>query len=150
MIGGSAWESNPPGTRKVPPNGFEVREAHRDLSAPPKRSITYYLFTSKRDSALRQHSSRPAAPDSSFFFFITGSPYWHRNGTTKTGTGISRLFDILDFPADAEGSCNIFTNRGIAGGRPRVIDNGFNLVHIGISICKAIFGNVCLGYLSHD
>ncbi len=32
--GGSAWESNPPKTLKVPPNGFEVREAHRDLSAP--------------------------------------------------------------------------------------------------------------------
>jgi hypothetical protein len=34
MNGGSAWESNPPGTRKAPRNGFEVREAHRDLSAP--------------------------------------------------------------------------------------------------------------------
>jgi len=32
--GGSAWESNPPKTLLTPPNGFEVREAHRDLSAP--------------------------------------------------------------------------------------------------------------------
>jgi len=34
-FGGSAWESNPPKTLLMPPNGFEVREAHRDLSAPP-------------------------------------------------------------------------------------------------------------------
>ena len=32
--GGSAWESNPPKTLLMPPNGFEVREAHRDSSAP--------------------------------------------------------------------------------------------------------------------
>jgi len=32
--GGSAWESNPPKTLRMPPNGFEVREAHRDSSAP--------------------------------------------------------------------------------------------------------------------
>ncbi len=32
--GGSAWESNPPKTLLMPPNGFEVREAHRDPSAP--------------------------------------------------------------------------------------------------------------------
>jgi len=31
--GGSAWESNPPETF-VPPDGFEVREAHRDSTAP--------------------------------------------------------------------------------------------------------------------
>jgi len=35
--GGSAWESNPPKTLLTPPNGFEVREAHRDLSAPRPR-----------------------------------------------------------------------------------------------------------------
>jgi hypothetical protein len=33
-FGGSAWESNPPKTALLPPNGFEVREAHRDSSAP--------------------------------------------------------------------------------------------------------------------
>ena len=33
-FGGSVWESNPPKTLLMPPNGFEVREAHRDLSAP--------------------------------------------------------------------------------------------------------------------
>jgi hypothetical protein len=33
-IGGSAWESNPPRTGLPPRNGFEDREAHRDLSAP--------------------------------------------------------------------------------------------------------------------
>jgi len=33
-IGGSAWESNPPKTGLLPPNGVEVREAHRDSSAP--------------------------------------------------------------------------------------------------------------------
>ena len=32
--GGSAWGSNPPETCLMPPNGFEVREAHRDSSAP--------------------------------------------------------------------------------------------------------------------
>ena len=32
--GGSAWESNPPRTLLTPPNGVEVREAHRDSSAP--------------------------------------------------------------------------------------------------------------------
>jgi len=34
--GGSAWESNPPKTLLMPPNGFEVREAHRDSSAPER------------------------------------------------------------------------------------------------------------------
>jgi hypothetical protein len=33
-IGGSVWESNPPKTLLMPPDGFEVREAHRDSSAP--------------------------------------------------------------------------------------------------------------------
>ncbi len=33
-IGGSVWESNPPKTLLTPPNGFEVRKAHRDSSAP--------------------------------------------------------------------------------------------------------------------
>ena len=33
-VGGSAWESNPPKTILMPPNGFEVREAHRDSTAP--------------------------------------------------------------------------------------------------------------------
>ena len=32
--GGSVWESNPPKTLLMPPNGFEVREAHRDLNTP--------------------------------------------------------------------------------------------------------------------
>jgi len=32
--GGSVWESNPPKTFPMPPNGFEVREAHRDSTAP--------------------------------------------------------------------------------------------------------------------
>ena len=32
--GGSVWESNPPKTLLMPPNGFEVREAHRDSYAP--------------------------------------------------------------------------------------------------------------------
>ena len=34
ISGGGAWESNPPETLTTPPDGFEVREAHRDLSAP--------------------------------------------------------------------------------------------------------------------
>ena len=33
-FGGSVWESNPPKTLLTPPNGFEVRKAHRDSSAP--------------------------------------------------------------------------------------------------------------------
>ena len=33
--GGSVWESNPPKTLHMPPDGFEVREAHRDPNAPP-------------------------------------------------------------------------------------------------------------------
>ena len=32
--GGSVWESNPPKTLLTPPDGFEVREAHRDSNAP--------------------------------------------------------------------------------------------------------------------
>ena len=32
--GEGAWESNPPKTLFMPPNGVEVREAHRDSSAP--------------------------------------------------------------------------------------------------------------------
>ncbi len=32
--GGSVWGSNPPKTFLMPPDGFEVREAHRDLNAP--------------------------------------------------------------------------------------------------------------------
>lgn len=32
--GGSVWESNPPKTLLMPPNGVEVREAHRDSNAP--------------------------------------------------------------------------------------------------------------------
>jgi len=45
-FGGSAWESNPPKTLLMPPNGFEVREAHRDSSAPypaDRQSIHYPL-----------------------------------------------------------------------------------------------------------
>jgi len=34
--GGSVWGSNPPETLIMPPDGFEVREAHRDLNAPSK------------------------------------------------------------------------------------------------------------------
>ena len=34
ISGGSAWGSNPPETCLMPPNGFEVRGAHRDSSAP--------------------------------------------------------------------------------------------------------------------
>jgi transcriptional regulator with XRE-family HTH domain len=37
--GGSAWESNPPKTSEMPPNGFEVREAHRDSCAPLKLAL---------------------------------------------------------------------------------------------------------------
>ena len=29
LIGGSAWESNPPGTVLTPHTGFEVREPHQ-------------------------------------------------------------------------------------------------------------------------
>ena len=32
--GGGVWESNPPKTLLTPLNGVEVREAHRDSSAP--------------------------------------------------------------------------------------------------------------------
>ena len=32
--GGSEWVSNPPKTLLMPPDGFEVREAHRDIFAP--------------------------------------------------------------------------------------------------------------------
>ena len=32
--GGSVWESNPPKALLMPPDGFEVREAHRDSYAP--------------------------------------------------------------------------------------------------------------------
>jgi len=32
--GGSVWESNPPKTLLMPPDGFEVREAHRGSYAP--------------------------------------------------------------------------------------------------------------------
>jgi transcriptional regulator with XRE-family HTH domain len=39
--GGSVWGSNPPKTLCMPPDGFEVREAHRDLDAPLKISTTY-------------------------------------------------------------------------------------------------------------
>ena len=43
VAGGSAWESNPPRALLAPPNGFEVREAHRDLSAPEYRRLKYIL-----------------------------------------------------------------------------------------------------------
>jgi len=36
LTGGSVWESNPPKAHQVPPNGFEVRGAHRDPDAPSK------------------------------------------------------------------------------------------------------------------
>jgi hypothetical protein len=41
VTGGSAWGSNPPRTLEVPPDGFEVREAHRDLSAPPCGKVQF-------------------------------------------------------------------------------------------------------------
>ena len=41
-LGGSVWESNPPKTLLVPPDGFEVREAHRNLSAPPFKLVKCY------------------------------------------------------------------------------------------------------------
>jgi len=40
--GGSVWESNPPKTLLVPPNGVEVREAHRDLYAPSRYHLSIY------------------------------------------------------------------------------------------------------------
>jgi hypothetical protein len=52
LAGGSAWESNPPKTSSMPPNGFEVREAHRDSSAPESRQVyitrTNGVMTSRR------------------------------------------------------------------------------------------------------
>ena len=38
--GGGAWESNPPGTLFTPPTGFEVQEAHQNLST----SINCFQF----------------------------------------------------------------------------------------------------------
>jgi transcriptional regulator with XRE-family HTH domain len=52
--GGSAWESNPPKTALLPPNGFEVREAHRDSSAPLNFDI--YLILSSLILARRSPS----------------------------------------------------------------------------------------------
>ena len=40
-VGGSVWESNPPKAHQVPPNGFEVRGAHRDPDAP--QQVQYIL-----------------------------------------------------------------------------------------------------------
>jgi len=40
--GGSAWESNPPKTFLMPPNGVEVRGAHRDSSAPSLEANQVY------------------------------------------------------------------------------------------------------------
>jgi hypothetical protein len=37
-IGGSAWESNPPETLLTPLTGFEVQEAHQDLTT----SLNYF------------------------------------------------------------------------------------------------------------
>ncbi len=45
-FGGSVWGSNPPKALLVPPDGFEVREAHRDLSAP--WSISYLEIACSR------------------------------------------------------------------------------------------------------
>ena len=45
--GGSAWESNPPKALFMPPNGFEVREAHRDSSAPNHISNKVYITSIK-------------------------------------------------------------------------------------------------------
>ena len=39
--GGSVWESNPPKTLLMPPDGFEVREAHRGSYAPLLYILTY-------------------------------------------------------------------------------------------------------------
>ena len=46
--GGSAWESNPPKTLLMPPDGFEVREAHRDSSAP----YTNQVYITNENSAI--------------------------------------------------------------------------------------------------
>ena len=55
-IGGSAWESNPPETLLMPPDEFEVREAHRDLSAPdiktPAITRTDLLYDEKPDLSI--------------------------------------------------------------------------------------------------
>jgi hypothetical protein len=50
--GGSVWESNPPKTSEKPPDGFEVREAHRDSSAPQKHSI-HIRFTERNSMVPR-------------------------------------------------------------------------------------------------
>lgn len=48
-FGGSGWESNPPEIHSVPHNGFEDREAHRRLFAPPSHptiglEFPYFLW----------------------------------------------------------------------------------------------------------
>ncbi len=43
--GGSVWESNPLKTLLMPPDGVEVREAHRDSNAPSScRQAEYTLL----------------------------------------------------------------------------------------------------------
>ena len=60
LTGGSGWESNPPGTLSMPPNGFEVREAHRDPTAPlPTLSLVYNAeLTRARWDQIKEQISR--------------------------------------------------------------------------------------------
>jgi len=44
-VGGGGWESNPPKTLFMPPDGFEVREAHRDSFAPSPQTTQVYLIS---------------------------------------------------------------------------------------------------------
>jgi len=41
-FGGSGWGSNPPETLLMPHDGFEVREAHRDSTAPTLETNLVY------------------------------------------------------------------------------------------------------------
>ena len=53
--GGSVWESNPPKACLIPPNGFEVREAHRDSFAPsPSKSSIYHWSKECKKVGLRE------------------------------------------------------------------------------------------------
>ena len=52
QIGGSVWESNPPGTGATrPPRGFEDREDHQAPSAPMLRIILRDLMNSVHNPA---------------------------------------------------------------------------------------------------
>ncbi len=54
--GGSVWESNPPKTLLMPPNGVEVREAHRDLYAPNLQTVLSISYQ------LRERNQPPFVP----------------------------------------------------------------------------------------